>query len=115
LETPREIPFAIARVYYIFGTQPGVVRGLHAHKTLRQICVAVRGRLRMVLDNGSEQAEVILDRPDRGLFIEPMVWHEMDEFSPDCVMMVLADAPYDEADYIRNRQDFANYVQGREI
>ncbi|MGA3163886.1 MAG: FdtA/QdtA family cupin domain-containing protein [Verrucomicrobiota bacterium] len=110
LETQREIPFTIARVYYIFGTQPGVVRGLHAHKTFRQVCVAVCGSLRMMLDNGFERAEVILNRPDKGLFIGPGVWLEMDDFSPDCVMMVLADAPYEEADYIRDKKQFLNYA-----
>lgn len=110
LETKREIPFAIARVYYIFGTQPGVVRGLHAHKKLRQVCVAVCGSLRIVLDNGFERAEVILNRPDKGLFIGPGVWREMDNFSPDCVMMVLADALYEENDCIRDKKQFLNYV-----
>jgi dTDP-4-dehydrorhamnose 3,5-epimerase-like enzyme len=110
LEAHREIPFAIARVYYIFGTRPGVVRGLHAHKTLRQVCVTVCGSLRMVLDNGFERAEVMLNRPDRGLIIEPGVWHEMDNFSSDCVMMVLTDAPYKETDYIRNKEQFLTYV-----
>jgi dTDP-4-dehydrorhamnose 3,5-epimerase-like enzyme len=87
-----------------------MVRGLHAHKTLRQVCVAVRGSLRMVLNNGFERAEVILNRPDKGLFIGPGVWHEMDDFSPDCVMMVLADELYEEDNYIRDKKQFLDYV-----
>jgi dTDP-4-dehydrorhamnose 3,5-epimerase-like enzyme len=110
LEMTREIPFKIARVYYIFGTQPGVVRGLHAHRQLQQFCVVVNGQLRMELDDGRKKASIILNRPDQGLFIGPGVWREMHDFSPDCVLMVLADAPHQEADYIRNKQEFINYV-----
>lgn len=110
LEATREIPFKIARVYYIFGTQPGVVRGLHSHRRLQQLCVVVSGQLRMELDNGQKKASVILNRPNQGLFIGPGVWREMHDFSPDCVLMVLADAPYEEADYIRDKQKFINYV-----
>ena len=60
----------------------------------------------MVLDDGSRRISMCLDDPATGLLIEPMVWHEMSDFSPDCVLLVLADAPYDEADYIRDHADF---------
>ena len=115
LEASREVPFSIARVYYIFGTQPGVSRGLHAHKSLQQLCIAVCGGFRMVLDDGISRAEVMLDRPNRGLLIGPGVWHEMHDLSADCVVMVLTNAPYNEADYIRNYEQFLRYTHSSHL
>ena len=106
VEQMREVPFAIARAYYLFGTVEGVTRGLHAHRRLTQFAVAVAGSCAMLLDDGARQATVQLDDPATGLLLPPMVWHEMAEFSPDCVLLVLADAPYDEADYIRDHAEF---------
>jgi dTDP-4-dehydrorhamnose 3,5-epimerase-like enzyme len=106
IEHYHDIPFAIARVYYLFGTREGVTRGLHAHRVLRQFAVAVRGSCTMLLDDGTERGTVRLDDPTVGLMLPPMVWHEMSDFSDDCVLMVLADAPYDEADYIRDYDRF---------
>ena len=106
LEQLGDVPFEIARVYYVYATLPGVDRGFHAHRSLRQFAVAVSGACTMVLDDGKERSEVRLSRPELGLTIGPMVWHEMRDFSPDCVLLVLADAPYDESDYIRRYEDF---------
>jgi dTDP-4-dehydrorhamnose 3,5-epimerase-like enzyme len=106
LESGRQVPFAIQRVYYIYGTQPGVRRGKHAHRALRQLAICVRGSCRFYMDDGRTKQEFLLDRNDRGLLVEPMVWHEMDGFSPDCVLLVLASGPYDETDYIRDYQKF---------
>ena len=106
LETDRDVPFTIERVYYLFGTKPGVARGFHAHRKLRQLAIAVSGACTMLLDDGEERQELRLASPDVALTIPPMVWHEMRDFSPDCVLMVLADAPYDEADYIRDYDEF---------
>ncbi|MGL5344135.1 MAG: sugar 3,4-ketoisomerase [Plesiomonas sp.] len=106
LEEEKNIPFPIKRVYYMFETTEGVRRGFHAHKKLKQIAIAVRGSCRFHLDDGKEQIEILLDSPSQGLFIEPHFWHEMYEFSEDCVLMVLADDIYDEADYIRDYEAF---------
>lgn len=106
IEGEREVPFAIARVYHVYATLPGVVRGLHAHRAINQLAVAVQGSCMMLLDDGIDRASVRMDDPAMGLTLPPMVWHEMSEFSPDCVLMVLADAPYDEADYIRSYDEF---------
>ncbi|HEX8555188.1 MAG TPA: FdtA/QdtA family cupin domain-containing protein [Sphingomonas sp.] len=111
LESGREVPFAIARVYYIFGTQAGVSRGFHAHRQLTQLAVCVSGSCTMLLDSGQAQERVVLDRPDLAVEIAPMVWHEMHDFSADCVLAVLADDIYDEADYIRNYADFTALVR----
>lgn len=104
------VPFDIQRVYYIYGTLPGVVRGLHAHKSLQQFVVCVAGRCKFLLDDGVNREEIMLDSPAFGLYIDPMVWHEMSEFSPDCVLVVLADQHYDEVDYIRDYERFKAVV-----
>lgn len=106
IEQSRDVPFAIARVYYLFGTREGVTRGLHAHRALRQFAVAVSGSCTILLDDGVRRDTLRLDDPSVGLILPPMVWHEMSDFSADCVLMVLADAPYDEADYIRDYDRF---------
>ena len=106
LEGGRDVPFPIRRVYYIFGTQPGVRRGKHAHRQLTQMMVCLAGRCTVLLDDGRVREEVALTRNDRGLMLEPMLWHEMHDFSPDCVLLVLADNRYDETDYIRDYDAF---------
>lgn len=106
LEEMREAPFPIARVYYVYATRPGVDRGFHAHRDLQQMAVSVSGGCTMLVDDGTTRAQVRLDRPEIGLTIPPMVWHEMSDFTPDCVLMVLANAPYEEKDYIRDYQRF---------
>ena len=106
LEGNKTVPFDIKRVYYIFGTQPGVARGFHAHKALKQVAVCVTGECRILLDNGIEKASVWLDSPTKGMVIREMVWREMHDFSPDCVLLVLASEHYDESDYIRDYESF---------
>ena len=110
LEGNKTVPFDIKRVYYIFGTQPGVARGFHAHKALKQVAVCVTGKCRMLLTNGTEKADIWLNSPTRGIVIDEMVWREMHDFTPDCVLLVLASEHYDEADYIRNYEDFIKQV-----
>jgi dTDP-4-dehydrorhamnose 3,5-epimerase-like enzyme len=106
VETNKQIPFDIKRVYYIHGTQAGVSRGFHAHKALRQVAVCIAGKCRILLDNGTEKQDVWLDSPKKGLLIEHMVWREIHDLSPDCVLLVLADKHYDETDYIRDYKEF---------
>ena len=106
LEQNQNIPFDIKRVYYIFDTKQGVARGFHAHKDLQQVAICVKGSCRFILDNGVQRESVILDKPNIGLSIDNMMWREMHDFSDDCVLMVIANHHYDEADYIRNYDDF---------
>ncbi|MDE8743307.1 FdtA/QdtA family cupin domain-containing protein [Pectobacterium polaris] len=115
LEQGKNIPFDIKRVYYLFKTKEGVRRGFHAHKTLRQVAISVRGSCRFLLDDGNEKVELILDNPAQGIVIEPHFWHEMYDFSEDCVLMVLADQPYDEADYIREYNKFKAGVRKGDV
>lgn len=102
MEGEKNIPFAIKRAYYLFGTRAGVVRGKHAHHVLQQLMVCLAGSCKVLLDDGRSTEEVSLAPNHQGLFIDPMVWHEMHDFSSDCVLLVLADGWYDVADYIRD-------------
>jgi len=104
------LPFPVRRVYWIYGTQPGVSRGFHAHCKLAQLAVCVAGSVRFRLFNGEREEDFTLTDPALGVLISPMIWHEMHDFSPDCVLMVFADAEYDEADYIRDRDQFIRHV-----
>ena len=111
LEENKNIPFKIKRVYYIFDTKEEVIRGLHAHKNLEQVLVCVNGSCEILLDDGKEKSIIKLENRNEGLFIEKMVWHEMFNFSADCVLIVLASDYYDEKDYIRDYNDFKNYLK----
>lgn len=111
LEDQRNIPFTIRRVYYLFDTKSHVRRGYHAHRQLKQLMIAVAGSVKVHLDDGLDTTEITLDTPYRGLLLESMVWREMSEFSPDCVLMVLADRLYDPSDYIRDYQEFCTLVK----
>lgn len=106
LEANKTVPFDIKRVYYLFGTKEGVSRGFHAHKKLQQVAVCVTGKCRMILDDGKTREEAWLDSPTRGLIIDDLIWREMHDFSPDCVLLVLASEHYNEADYLRDYQKF---------
>lgn len=114
IEAQKDLPFEIKRVYYIYDTLPGVRRGFHAHRCLEQILLCVHGSCRIHLDNGTDTAEVLLDKPGEGLYIANDMWREMYDFSPDAVLLVLASEYYDEADYIRNYDDFLALVREKE-
>lgn len=106
LENGKNLPFSVQRVYYIFGTQPDIRRGYHAHRALKQVLVCTSGACQILLDNGTSKQTVALNSPTQGLYIDGLIWREMFDFSTDCVLMVLASELYDEADYIRDYADF---------
>lgn len=111
IEFRKDIPFAVKRVYYIFGIKEGDIRGLHAHKTLHQVMVCVNGSCTIVMDDGFNKTNVLLASPDIGLDIGPRVWHEMKDFSSNAVLLVFASDWYDEDDYIRNYDEFISYIR----
>ena len=113
VEGGRHIPFEIRRVYFLHGVPPGVSRGGHAHKRLRQLFVAASGSFDVLLDDGGERKTIRLDRVDRGLIITPMIWRELRNFAPESVCMVLASEHYDESDYFREYADFARAARER--
>ena len=110
IEHGYNVPFEIKRIYYIFDTKEGVQRGFHAHINLKQMAIVVKGSCIFVIDDGKNREEIKLDNPNQGLFIEGLIWREMKEFSPDCVLVVLASEHYDETDYIRNYDKFIEVV-----
>lgn len=113
IEAMKDLPFPVKRVYYIYDTLANVRRGFHAHKCLEQILICVSGSCKIHLDNGYDTAEVTLDKPNEGLYIANNMWREMYDFSEGAVLLVLASEYYDEADYIRNYDEFIKTI-GRE-
>jgi dTDP-4-dehydrorhamnose 3,5-epimerase-like enzyme len=108
VEGHRHVPFKIARIYYLYDVPGGAVRGGHAHRSLEQLLIAMSGSFEVLLDDGSERKSVTLNRSYQGLYLTPMIWRELVNFSSGSVCMVLASDYYDEADYFRDYDDFQN-------
>lgn len=111
VEGGNQIPFKIARVYYLYNVPVDAERGGHAHRELEQVVFALSGSFRIKIDDGNTKSEYWLRDPRRGLYINKLVWREMDCFSQGAVCMVLASHRYDEADYLRDHDDFLAAVQ----
>ena len=102
-----DVPFEVKRVYYIYDTTPGTVRGLHAHRALKQLLVCVSGACTITCEQpDGTRTSHRLDWPTKGLLVEGLVWREMSDFSKDAVLMVLASEHYDTGDYIRDHAEF---------
>jgi dTDP-4-dehydrorhamnose 3,5-epimerase-like enzyme len=106
IEGRNHIPFDIQRVYYLYDVPGGAERGGHAHKELEQLIVAMSGSFDVVLDDGKHKKRVHLNRSYNGLYVCPMIWRELDNFSSGSVCMVLASNRYDESDYYRHYAEF---------
>ncbi|MBW7877372.1 MAG: WxcM-like domain-containing protein [Candidatus Cloacimonetes bacterium] len=106
IEGQNHIPFEIKRVFYLYDVPGGAARGGHAHKQLQQFIVPLAGSFDVRLDNGRESVVVQLNRPFIGLYVCPMVWGELSNFSSGSVCMVLASDKFDESDYYRNYTEF---------
>jgi hypothetical protein len=111
IEGGEHIPFDIQRVYYLYDVPGGSERGGHAHKNLHQLIIAMSGSFDVVLDDGYEKKRFHLNRSYYGLYVDTMVWRELDNFSSGSVSMVLASNKYTEDDYIRDYQEFLTDVQ----
>jgi dTDP-4-dehydrorhamnose 3,5-epimerase-like enzyme len=114
IEQLQDLPFDIKRVYYIYDTLPDVRRGFHAHKNLQQILICVCGSCKIHLDDGTDTTEVLLDNPNKGLYISNDMWREMYDFTPGAVLLVLASEHYNENDYIRDYDAFINMIRNKE-
>lgn len=110
IEGGTHIPFEIQRVYYLYDVPGGAERGGHAHKGLHQLIIAMSGSFDVVLDDGFEKKRIHLNRSYNGLYVCPMMWRELDNFSSGSVCMVLASNKYDEGDYYR---DYDTYLEAR--
>lgn len=105
LEENKNIPFDIKRIYYLYSLNDEP-RGFHAHKELRQVALCLNGSCDMILDDGINKKTFRFNSRSQGILIEPMVWHEMHNFTKDCVFLVLASDYYNESDYIRDYEQF---------
>ncbi len=107
-----DIPFAVKRVFYIYGSDSEVIRGRHANRKSEFVMINVSGKSRVKVDNGYEQQVIELNRPRMGLYLSTMVWKDMYDFSPDSVLLVLASEHYDSEEYIRNYDDYIREIEG---
>jgi dTDP-4-dehydrorhamnose 3,5-epimerase-like enzyme len=115
IEGNRHVPFEIKRVYYLYDVPSGESRGGHAHKRLHQFIIAVSGSFDVILDDGFERMRYHLNRPYYGLYIPPMIWRELDNFSSGAVCLVLASEFYDEDDYIRDYESFKKMAREKRL
>ena len=106
IESNRNIPFCIKRVYWIYDTLPNEERGHHSHPDMEQVVVAINGSCKFELDDGITKKSIVLNRPDKGLYIGKNIWRVMKNFSYGCKLMVLASDYYDEKEYIRDYDEF---------
>ncbi|MFC4001135.1 FdtA/QdtA family cupin domain-containing protein [Prauserella oleivorans] len=106
VEAGKDIDFEVQRVYYLYNLPMATVRGAHGHRTLQQLVIAVHGQFEITVDDGFRTERYLLDHPRRGLFIGPMTWRNLVNFSPGAVGLVLASEHYDEADYYRDYAEF---------
>ena len=111
LQEGAPLPFAPARIFYIYNTRDQQPRGFHAHYRLQQFLVCLCGSCAVILDDGKSAVNYHLKLPTQGLYIAAMTWTEIRDISEDCLILVLADAPYDENDYIRNYEEFKRLAQ----
>ncbi|EAL3117017.1 WxcM-like domain-containing protein [Campylobacter coli] len=110
LENLKEIPFEVKRIYYIYDTKPDFPRGAHAHKELEQVLIMMDGSCELVLNDGKDIKNIILNRPDMGIFIGKNMWREMKNFSYGAKLLVLASDFYNEKEYIRDYAEFLRNI-----
>jgi hypothetical protein len=111
IEGQRHVPFEIQRVYYLYDTPGGAERGGHAHKGLHQLIIAMSGSFDVVLDDGAQRKRFHLNRSYFGLYVCPMIWRELDNFSSGAVCLVLASNLYSESDYFRDYNEFVKALK----
>lgn len=114
IEAGEHIPFDIKRVYYLYDVPGGAERGGHAHRELHQLIIAMSGSFDIILDDGIEKRTFHMNRSYTGLYVCPMIWREINNFSSGAVCMVLASERYSESDYYRNYEEFINDIKGVE-
>ena len=113
VEGQRHVPFEIERVYYMYDVPGGATRGGHAHRALEQVIIAMSGSFEVVLDDGVDRKNVTLNRSYVGLYLPPMIWRELVNFSSGSVCMALASAYYEEADYYRDYDQFRSAAESQ--
>lgn len=111
VEGERDIPFSIARVFYIYGSERDVIRGCHANRRSEFMLINVSGNSKVKVFDGKEEAVFSLDQPHMGIYLPPMVWKEMYDFSADSVLLCLASEHYDPEEYIRDYTQWLEEVK----
>ncbi len=106
IESNKNIPFTLKRIYYLFNTNVSESRGFHAHRNLEQLLICVNGSCEIKVQNNEKTSWFKLASPAKGLYIKDLVWREMHDFSHDCILLVIASHEYDEFDYIRSFNEF---------
>ncbi|OGR87973.1 MAG: hypothetical protein A3J74_03620 [Elusimicrobia bacterium RIFCSPHIGHO2_02_FULL_57_9] len=106
IEETRDIPFAIKRIFYVYGVHPGDIRGQHAHRRCKQFLICVNGTVTVTCDDGRQKQAFTLDSPLRGLYIPPRIWAEQSYAGSDTMLVVLTDKYFAESDYIRDYKRF---------
>ena len=110
IENEKHIPFQIKRVYYLYDVPGGESRAGHAHKNLHQFLIAASGSFDVIVYDGKENKKVHLNRSYYGLYVPPLIWREIDNFSSGSVCLTLASELYDESDYLRDYDSFIKYL-----
>lgn len=113
VESGIDIPFAVKRVFYIYGSDSEVIRGRHANRKSEFVMINVSGKSKVKVDNGYEQRVIELNRPRMGLYLPTMVWKDMYDFSSDSVLLVLASEHYDGEEYIKDYDDYIREIEGK--
>ncbi|MCC1484098.1 sugar 3,4-ketoisomerase [Winogradskyella immobilis] len=106
------LPFAIKRVYYLYDVPSDAYRGGHAHLEQESVIIALSGSFDVVIDDGKEKKSIMLNKPDKGLYISTGIWREIENFSSGAVCLVLASTEFSEADYIRDYKEFKLFKRG---
>lgn len=107
-----DLPFEIKRVFYIYGSDPDVIRGQHANRKTEFVLINVAGSSRVLVKDGKgNEADFVLERPHTGIYLPSMVWKDMYDFSEDSVLLVLASEHYDGSEYIRDYDEFSHEVK----
>ena len=109
-EGNMDVPFEIKRVFYMYGSDPDVIRGQHANKESEFVLINVSGSSKVKIDNGRENVIVELNKPGMGLYLSTMIWKDMYDFSPDSVLLVLASTHYDGSEYIRDYNEYLKII-----
>lgn len=105
-QTPEQIPFKIARIYFISNPQKDLSRGKHAHYKNQQVLFCLKGSVKMLLDDGKKKEEYLMTNPEEGVFLDRLIWHEMNDMDEDTILLVVASRKFEAKDYIRDYDKF---------
>lgn len=114
-ESQKQVPFVINRIFYIYGTKENVIRGKHANRVSEFVLINLQGSVKIRIDDGVKEDVVVLDKPNRGVYLESMVWKDMYDFSADSILLVLSNCGFDGEEYIRDYDLFLNEVNGKKV